>query len=277
MSEAPKESIRSRIWREEPEEDNPFAAAACYCHGYDVYGDLLGKASWVEYLFLLFVGERPTREQARLLEDLAVGIANPGPRDHAVQAAMNGAVGGSHSAACLMAALAVGAGQLGGAREVSLAMDIWSSCGTDLEAWRSRLTDPPREERADVWPEMEHPPGFDPHGASCAMPVRQLLLHLSRLAPAPALNWLDANRTGLENIAGCPLALTGVAAAALHDLGLTSQQGEMLFLLLRLPGAAAHALEQSEYGFRHFPFYRHAIHLEDDPGPYGQPPETLNL
>jgi citrate synthase len=271
MTDTPKESIRSRIWREEAEADNPFAAAACYCHGYDVYGDVLGKASWIEYLYLLFKGERPTREQGKLLEDLAVALANPGPRDHSVQAAMNGGVGGSHSAACLMAALAVGAGQLGGAREVALAMDIWTACDTDLQAWSSRLNDPPQEERADVWPTMEHPPGFDPHGASCPTPIRQLLRHLSQQDPAHALSWLEDNRPALEAIADCPLTMTGVAAAAFHDLGLSPQQGEMLFLLLRLPGAAAHALEQKEFGFRHFPFYRHAIHLEDDPGPYHEP------
>lgn len=268
MSDTPKESIRTRIWREDPETDNPFAAAASFCHGYDVYGDLLGKASWIEYLYLLFKGERPTREQASLLEDLAVALANPGPRDHSVQAAMNGGVGGSHNAACLMAALAVGAGQLGGAREVALAMEIWSACGTDLQSWETRLKNPPHEERADVWPEMEHPPGFDPHGASCATPIRQLLQHLSKQNPARALSWLSNNRSDLETIADCPLTWTGVAAAAFHDLGFTSQQSEMLYLLLRLPGAAVHALEQKEFGFRHFPFFRHAIHLDDDPGPY---------
>lgn len=271
MSSPPKESIRSRIWREEPEADNPFAAAASYCHGYDVYGDMLGKAGWIEYLYLLFQGERPTTEQAKLLEDLAVALANPGPRDHSVQAAMNGAVGGSHSAACLMAALAVGAGQLGGAREVALAMEIWVACGTDLQGWKARIQNPPQEERADVWPAMEHPPGFDPHGASCPTPIRQLLQHLSQQNLARALSWLRDNRPALEAITDCPLSMTGVAAAALHDIGLSPQQGEMIFLLLRLPGAAAHALEQKEYGFRHFPFYRHAIHLEDDPGPFSEP------
>lgn len=268
MPDTPKESIRSRIWREEAEADNPFAAAACYCHGYDVYGDVLGKATWIEYLYLLFKGERPSREQAKLLEDLAVVLANPGPRDHSVRAAMNGGVGGSHSAACLMAALAVGAGQLGGAREVALAMEIWDACETDLNAWEGRLRNPPQEERADVWPVMEHPPGFDPHGASCATPVRQVLQHLSKQSPARALSWLVDNRPALETVADCPLTWTGVAAAALHDLGFTPQQGEMLFLLLRLPGAAVHALEQKEFGFRHFPFFRHAVHLGNDPGPY---------
>lgn len=276
MTDSPKESIRSRIWREEPEADNPFAASACYCHGYDVYGDVLGKSGWIEYLFLLFMGERPTPEQVKLLEDLAVALANPGPRDNSVQAAMNGGVGGSHNAACLMAALAVGAGQFGGAREVALTMEIWTDCGTDLDAWTSRLNNPPREERADVWPTMEHPPGFDPHGASCPTPIRQLLRHLSQQPPARSLRWLDVQRSALETVANCPLAITGVAAAAFHDLGLTPSQGEMIFLLLRLPGAAAHALEQKGFGFRHFPFYRHAIHLDDDPGPRHQAHEETS-
>ena len=261
------ENINSRIWFEEPETDNPFAAHACYCHGYDVYGEILRKASWIEYLFLLFRGERPSAIEAQLLERLAVALANPGPRDHSVRAAMNGGVGGSQHAACLMAALGVGAGQLGGAHEVAIAVACWRECGTDLEAWRERLINPPKEERADVWTPMEHPPGFDPHGASCPAPVLQTLECLSELHDSSDLGWLTANREALEAIADCPLAMTGVAAAALHVLGFDSDQSEMLFLLLRLPGAAVHALEQREFGFRRYPFFHNAITLEDDPGP----------
>ncbi len=258
---ASEEVIHSRIWEETPESDNPFAAAACYCSGYDVYGDLLGKASWVEYLYLLFRGDPPSVEEARLLEGLAVAVANPGPRDHSVQAAMSGGVGGSTSASSLMAALAVGAGQLGGAREVFLAMECWQVCGQDLEAWVQRLSHPPVAERVDVWPAMEHPPGFDPHGASCTTPVRQTLGYLARCGVGSALAWLEAHRDELEGVAGCPLAVTGVAAAAIIDLGFEPRQGEMLFLLLRLPGAAAHALEQQDFGWRRYPFFRNGLKL----------------
>jgi citrate synthase len=59
----------------------------------------------------------------------------------------------------------------------------------------------------------------------------------------------------MERAAGHPLAMTGVAAAALADLGFTPGSGEMLYLLLRLPGAAAHAIEQAELGHKRFPFY----------------------
>ena len=262
-----QENIHTRIWEEHAEGDNPFAAAACYCHGYDVYGELLHKASWVEYLFLLFIGERPTQAQACLLERLAVAIANPGPRDHSVRAAMNGGVGGSQPAASLMAALAVGAGQYGGAHEVRIAMEYWQVCGVEVEAWAERLRHPPTEERVDVWFPMEHPPGFDPHGASCPTPVRETLALLAGSSPGVHLAWLEKKRVCLEEVADNPLAMTGVAAAALVDLGCTPAQGEMLFLLLRLPGAAVHALEQQELGWRRFPFFRDAVTLVDDPGP----------
>jgi citrate synthase len=64
------------------------------------------------------------------------------------------------------------------------------------------------------------------------------------------------------------LAFTGVAAAALTDLAFDPHQGEMLFLLMRLPGAAAHALEQQSQGFRKFPFF--GLELQDDPD---EPPQ----
>jgi citrate synthase len=259
------ETIRTRIWQEEAEPDNAFAALSCHCHGYDVYGDLLINASWIAYLFLLFRGEAPSAQQARLLEGLAIALANPGPRDAAVHAAMCGGVGGSTSASCLMAALAVGAGASGGAREVRLAMEDWVARGTDLALWQEGLAIKPVDDPADVWPAPGHAPGFDPHGVRCAGSVMKTLAHLAGLGCGQSLAWLQINRSSLESSAGIPLAMIGVAAAALCDLGFTSAQGEMLFLLLRLPGAAVHALEQKDYGHKNFPFFR--VELENDPGP----------
>ena len=255
-------AIRSRIWREEPEPDNPFATRAAYCRGYDVYGEMLGHARWVEMLYLLFRDEAPTPAQANMLEALALALANPGPRDASVHAAMCGGVGGSTAASSLMAALGVGAGQLAGGREVFLAMEGWAKCGTNLDAWRhqfSGLEPIP----VSIWPVPEHPPGFDPHGVSTATSVKQTLSCLARYSSGAYLTWLQRNLSEMQAAAGCPLALSGVAAVALADLGFTPEQGEMLHLLLRLPGAAAHALEQSSYGYKQFPFY--PVELKDDP------------
>lgn len=246
-------AVRSAIWREEAEAGNPFAARTAYCRGYDVYGEMLGRARWVEMLYLLFMPEPPTTAQTELLESLALALANPGPREPSVHAAMCGGVCGSTAASSLMAALAVGAGQLGGAREVYTAATAWSSCGTNLAAWLERLANT-GELPGDIWPAPEHPPGFDPHGVGTATPVKQTLACLAGYGAGPRLPWLQQHLPEIEAAAGRPLSFSGVAAAALADLGFNPEQSEMLYLLLRLPGAAAHALEQRPLGYKKFPF-----------------------
>lgn len=255
------QTISTQIWHEEAEPGNPFAAQVARCRGYDVYGEMLGRARWSDMLFLLFAGRQPTAAEAELLESLAVALANPGPRDASVHAAMCGGIGGSPSAACLTAALAVGAGLNGGSREIFLAMENWRLCACDLTRWANRLAEKPST-AASIWPVAEHAAGFDPHAVDTGLPVRQTLAVLAACSPGEHLPWLNEQRLALEKLAGHPLALSGVAAAAMADLGLTPEQGEMLYLLLRLPGAAAHALEQKQISHRNFPFF--ALELADD-------------
>ncbi|WP_289155073.1 citryl-CoA lyase [Porticoccus sp. W117] len=260
------EKITTKIWDEVPEEDNPFAAKTCYCAGYDVYGDLLGKASWSEYIYLLFKLEKPTRQQAALLEGLAVVLANPGLRDHSVRAAMNAGVGGSTHASALMAAIAVGAGNLGGGRDVYWAVQYFQKCDRQIDQWPSTVEYFSSQE-VEVWPEREHIPGFDPNGSSCPLPIKQSLSYLISTYPEPEshLQWLFNNRAALEETAGYPLAMSGLAAAVFLDLDLKPEQAEMLYMILRLPGAAAHALEQEKNGWRKYPFFGSGLVLTDDP------------
>ena len=254
--------IRTRIWHEQAEADNPFATRAAYCRGYDVFGGMVGNARWVEMLCLLFGDELPPPASLDMMEALAVALANPGPRDASVHAAMCGGVGGSTAAASLIAALSVGAGRSKGAREVYDAMLAWRECGTDLSRWQS-LLQREADRGVDIWPVREHPPGFDPYGVSTATTVRQLLAALARIGATERLVWLQSHCRELEQYAALPLDTAGVAAAAFADLGFSPEEAEMLFLMLRLPGAAAHALEQAKYGYRQFPFY--PVELEDDP------------
>ena len=152
-----------------------------------------------------------------------------------------------------MAALAVGAGRYGGAREVRAGIEAWREGETDIEFWRGRLT-VLREDPDAVFPPEDHPPGFDPHGVSVAVVVMQTLARLASLLPGSRCAWLWRHRSTLEESARCPLSMAGVAAAALTDLGFTPAAGEMFYLLLRLPGAAAHAVEQSRSGHKTLPF-----------------------
>lgn len=262
MSQAPV--LHTAIWQEQPEADNPFATKQALCHGYDVYGDILSKASYSEYLYLLFKGERPTPQQALLLDKLAIVVTNAGPRDHSVRAAMNGGVGGSTAAGCLMAALAVGAGQYGGAHEVFHAVNIWQFANQDLNRCQQAMTQLLANQDVDIWPPMEHVAGFDPHGVTCATIIQQSLSYLASLTTNGHLAWLLKHRPQLEQMAKGTLAMTGVFAAACLDLDLNAEQAEMLFLQLRLSGAAVHALEQQQLGWKKFPYVSQLIDLQQD-------------
>lgn len=264
---SPKDLIHTAIWHETPEADNPYAARVARCRGYDVHGEMVGRARWIAMLWLLVRAELPAAGALDALEALAVALANPGPRDPSVHAAMCAGVGGSPAASALIAALAVGAGRNGGAREVHDAMTMWRRCGPDLAAWQGYLA-ASAADPVEIFPERAHVPGFDPHGAGTPLPVRQLAATLARLDAGPNTRWLHANLDQAAAVVGLPLAVVGVAACLLHDLGFSPDEGEMLTLLLRLPGAAAHALEQQTFGFKQFPFYR----LELDPA--ATPKET---
>ncbi|WP_201773488.1 citrate synthase family protein [Marinobacter similis] len=74
---------------------------------------------------------------------------------------------------------------------------------------------------------------------------------------------------------GYPLAMSGLAAAAMIDLSMDEDQGSMLYLMLRLPGAAVHALEQKKVGWKKFPFYGPAIELDESATDAGNDQETL--
>ncbi len=99
----------------------------------------------------------------------------------------------------------------------------------------------------------------------------QILDVLEAVHSGGALSWLKENKLQLEAHLGYPLALSGIAAAAFFDLEFSEHQASMLYLILRLPGAAAHSLEQELVPWNKFPFFGDAIELLDDPGSKGLP------
>ena len=254
-------TITTAIWHEQPQATQLFQSQRASCYGYDLHASLMPRASLAEMLLLLFTGEQPCAEHAQLLNALAVGLANPGPRDASVHAAMAAGATGAPAASALMAALGVGAGRSGGAREVFDCMRLWQQCGPDAHAWAQHLGPRPIDK---IWPAVEHAPGFDAVGSAAGPLAVKTLLALTELpglssgqpAQQGALSWLARHHAQLEQAAGGALSHTLVAAMTFIELGLNPSQGEMLYLLLRLPGAAAHALEQSRKSYTEFPFPR---------------------
>jgi len=261
------DTLETAIWKETPSPDDPFQASHCYCHGYDVHEDLLPNASWFEVLFLLLTGNRPSAVQAQLLERVAIISMNPGIRDLGVRAAMNAGVGRAPAGSVLVAAISAGAGQFGGAREVSLAMELWSA---NRGATSFDLSCPGQEHHSE-WPKLEHVPGFDPHARCASAMVMTSIERLVEVSDGGFMRWLCDQREALEAVAGAPLSMAGVLAAAYCDLGFSAAVAEYASLILRLPGAAAHALEQRELGWRAFPFHSDVVR------PQQPRPEAMDL
>ena len=104
----------TKIWCETPSDDNPYIASRALCHGYDLI-ELMQNRSFVDVFYLLFRGELPSVEDSRLLEQLMIGLINPGPRHPATRAAMNAGVGKTNPVHILpIAASVLGGNYLGG-------------------------------------------------------------------------------------------------------------------------------------------------------------------
>eukprot|EP01034_Spumella_vulgaris_P039903 gene39903-49319_t len=54
---SPKDLIHTAIWDETPEADNAFATRSARLRGYDVYGEMVGRARWIDMLWLLLRSE----------------------------------------------------------------------------------------------------------------------------------------------------------------------------------------------------------------------------
>jgi citrate synthase len=103
------ERTSTKIYLEQPSDDNPYIASAAFCHGYDV-SELMAKRSFTDVFYLMFRGELPTPAEVQILQQLMIALINPGPRHPATRAAMNAGIGKTDPAHILP----IGAALLGG-------------------------------------------------------------------------------------------------------------------------------------------------------------------
>jgi citrate synthase len=243
----------TKIWQEIESPNNPYLADSCLCHGYDLL-ELTQKCSFVEVFYLLFRGELPDAEDARLLEHLMLTLINPGPRHPATRAAMNAGVGGTAREHILPIALSIYGGSHLGAGEVEPAMD-WlrkqrkhdpQLVAHDLIASGS----PPQEGDWHIVPGFgSRFGGVDPLAANIAN-------HLAGLpGKHETLTWGCAFANALN---GHYLGwLTpAIAAAVFTDLGFSPRAGAGLFQLLGAPGLLAHGVELANKPATSMPFVK---------------------
>ncbi len=240
----------TRIWQEIPTPDNPYLAAECRCHGYDIL-ELARKRSFVDVIFLLFQGELPTPEQAKLLEILAISLINPGPRHPASRAAMNAGVGKTNPAHILPIGLSVLSGEHLGGQEVSASIRfLRKKNGASVNELVEELLNQERPQEGD----FHIAPGFGSRfGGIDPMPQKTIDLLLSNRASGKSLSWGNEFAATLHPH-GMGWLAPGVAAAVFCDLGFLPQAGAGLFQLISAPGILAQGLEMSNKPISAMPF-----------------------
>ncbi len=235
----------TEIWLEKPTEDNPYVASHLYCHGYDLI-QLIQERSFVDVLFLLFMGELPNPQQRQLLEATMVALINPGPRHPATQAAMNAAVGKTNPLHILPIGTAVLGGQYSGAGCIEETMHFFNA---------HSLSDP--DTRLQNFMQSEQPektPGFGKHYGSADPVAAAIATHLASLdAAGNALAWGESFAKKLQPW-GQGWLMTGIAAAVFADLNIPPHLGGPLYQLMSAPGLLAHSAELIKKPITSMPF-----------------------
>jgi len=255
-----RESIRTSITYEHCSSENPFVAKKTLWHGYDAEKLAVGYG-WTEMLFLLSQGELPSDTQNQQLNTLMTFLANPGPRDAAVRAAMNCGVGKTPLPTILTTGLTVRGGMADGAMHVEAAMRLLRGGFSEAEnSPPEQLIDDYRtfqaEHRDDEivpWPEV--PPGFGLHYGGRDLRAEKLLA-ITEEQHDKYLRWARfiEMQLAMEHEPQY-LTLPGVTAAILCDLGFSAEHGAGVYMIAGSAGILAHGVEQLPRNWNEYPFW----------------------
>ncbi|NWF39825.1 hypothetical protein F3F96_11835 [Mariprofundus sp. NF] len=261
-----RESIRTTICHETSSETNPFVAEKTLWHGYAAE-KLSANYGWTEMLFLMSQGELPTPEQNLLLNKVMAFLANPGPRDAAVRAAMNCGIGKTPLPTILTTGLTVRGGMAEGGMHIEAAMRLLNG---QLPANESRSNhkstyakqlihdyrtfwNDHKDDEIIPWPEI--PPGFGLYYGERDRRAEKLMTLIygfegEALALARSIELiLSEEKTPVY------LSLPGVIAAVLSDLGFSPEHGAGIYMIAGSAGILAHGVEQLPRNWNEYPFW----------------------
>jgi hypothetical protein len=194
-----------------------------------------------------------------MLDALAAEFSRPALFDEGVEAARNACVAGAPLSAAAITAAAYYGNPLTGAPALLACMQRLEASGLSLAAWTQAFA-------LAVHPTTGDPafsPGFgfvlpEQHGAlgrACDALLQQV--------PGERLAFFAAHREVLEIALG-PLNHAGLTALVFSDHGLTAEDAERAYLLLRLEPALGEAQKTRAAGLRAFPFFEKGYVYEGD-------------
>ncbi|GIM91484.1 citryl-CoA lyase [Paractinoplanes toevensis] len=212
--------------------------------------DLIGTIGFGAMIWLMLRGERPTDQQAHLLEAALVAGVDHGPHAPSIAVARMAATCGVGLNNAMASAInTLGDSHGGAGQECVLLLDEIR----ELEAAGSKLTDATDEVIA-AWRErgIRYLPGFG-HRFHTRDPRRDPLLELVDRAVTERIvegGHLRAARAVEAALAPVPMNIDGATAVIYAELGFPAPLARGLFVLSRSVGILAHAWEETGQGRR---------------------------
>ena len=218
--------------------------------------EMMGRLTFGEAIYLLLVGELPSPGMGKMVEAMLVSFIDHGPTPPSTLAARNVATTGATLRGCVASGV-LGFGRFFGG-DIQSTMDMLDS-GLDLVRRGQSVKEAAVALLQQYRERNELPPGFghryhtrDPRAARLFQMALELELDGEHVGFIRALEMtLHEGSREAEQLA--PVNIDGAIAAVCGDLGIPAEVADGLFMISRIPGIIAHALEEKA---RHEPLRR---------------------
>jgi citrate synthase len=208
--------------------------------------EVMGRLTFGEAIYLLFMGEVPSPGIGSLMEAILVSFIDHGATPPSTLAARNTATTGAATRACVAAGL-LGFGKYHGG-DIESCMQFLDS---GLEMVRKGATYREAAERLveQTMASHEAPPGFghrfhtrDPRAARLFQMALELEVEAEHIQMIRAVEIVLKEKSHEER--PLPVNIDGAIAAVCGDIGIPQSVANALFIISRVPGIAAHVEEE---------------------------------
>ncbi len=208
--------------------------------GYNIT-DVMEKLTYAETVFLILKGELPSKAEAELMNAILVASIDHGATPPSVLATRTVLSGGnSLNVAVAGGVLAIGDTHGGAIEQSAKIMQEWAAKGNAAASTASELVDWLKENKRRM-------PGFghrlhkvDPRTAKLFEIADKHGYSGKHIELCKALEKSLAEKTGRQ----LPINVDGAIAAVISDMGFDWQLGKGFFIISRVPGLIAHAIEE---------------------------------
>jgi citrate synthase len=208
--------------------------------------EVMGRLTFGEAIYLLFMGEVPSPGIGSLMEAMLVSFIDHGATPPSTLAARNTATTGAATRACVAAGL-LGFGKYHGG-DIESCMQFLDT-GLEMVRRGSSYREAAQQVVARCKEANEPPPGFghrfhtrDPRAARLFQMALELEVEAEHIQMIRAVEMVLNEAAGDER--PLPVNIDGAIAAVCGDIGIPPSVANALFIISRVPGIAAHVEEE---------------------------------